>query len=354
MRDAASVAALRKALLDGTVDCIATHHLPHEFDSKVVEFEYARTGTTGLETAYSRHTYTLAPELSAEKTVDLFSRRARELFGLGQPVIAEGQPASLSLFDPAGRMQLEENTTRSKSKNSPFIGKELKGRVLGILNGGKIALHSPGITSSRCQQLESDPSPSLLYGSIASICLIALTFGTYKGGAQAFLGWIGTFMKYPILIAFAIAAALVEKKQNGGYLEFRAALKTCFSIFVLALTIQTLFAWLLLNVIDPHFKQLLLEGIPIRMVEAYRQLGVSEDQLNQALADQKGTDPFTFGRMFQGNRDTIIILHFLDRRTDRGDHSQKRDRSSPQTIESVTGDAQPGSGSGNLKTKTGS
>jgi hypothetical protein len=79
---------------------------------------------------------------------------------------------------------------------------------------------------------------------------------------------------------------------------------------VLALTVQTLFAWLLLNLIDPHFKQLLLEAIPLRMTEAYRQLGVSEQQLNQALADQKGTDPFTFGRMFQG-MGYNYILHFL-------------------------------------------
>jgi len=140
LRDKASVTALRKAILDGTVDCIASHHLPHEFDSKIVEFEYARPGMTSLETAYSV-VRTLLPELTPERTVDLFSRRARELFGLGQPVISEGQPASLSLFDPAGHMQLEENTTRSKSKNSPFIGKELKGRVLGILNGKKLVLN---------------------------------------------------------------------------------------------------------------------------------------------------------------------------------------------------------------------
>ena len=142
LRDTASVITLRKAILDGTVDCIASHHLPHEYDSKVVEFEYARPGMTGLETAWSV-VRTLLPELSTEKTVDLFSRRARELFGLGQPTIVEGQPASLSLFDPAGRMQLEEGTTRSKSKNSPFIGKELKGRVLGILNGDKLVLNEP-------------------------------------------------------------------------------------------------------------------------------------------------------------------------------------------------------------------
>ena len=140
LRDGASVTALRTAILDGTVDCIASHHLPHEFDSKVVEFEYARPGMSGLETAYAV-IRTLLPELSAERVYDLFGGRARELFGLEQPSIAEGQAVSLSLFDPAGHMQLEAGTTRSKSKNSPFFGKELKGRVLGILNGKKIFLN---------------------------------------------------------------------------------------------------------------------------------------------------------------------------------------------------------------------
>ncbi|HXB96385.1 MAG TPA: hypothetical protein VNU70_14535, partial [Puia sp.] len=135
LRDEPSVTALRMGVLDGTVDCIASHHLPHESDSKVVEFEYARPGMTGLETTYAI-LRTLLPGLSAEKTVDLLSRRPRELFGLALTPIGEGQPVSLSLFDPAGHMRLEESNTRSRSKNSPFMGKELKGRVLGILNGG--------------------------------------------------------------------------------------------------------------------------------------------------------------------------------------------------------------------------
>ena len=141
LRDAASVAALRKAIADGTVDCIASHHLPHEFDSKVVEFEYARPGMTGLETAYAI-VRTLLPELSAEKMVDLLSRRVREIFGMAQPSITEEQPAILSLFDPSGRTHLEGATTRSRSKNSPFIGKDLKGQVLGIVNGESIFLNN--------------------------------------------------------------------------------------------------------------------------------------------------------------------------------------------------------------------
>ena len=143
IRDAASVKTLRAAILDGTVDCIASHHLPHEKDSKVVEFEYARAGMTGLETAYAV-IRTILPELSPERTEALFSSQPRKIFGMEQPMIAEGQDSVLSFFDPAGKTILQAGTTRSKSKNSPFIGKELTGKVIGILNREKLVLNKSG------------------------------------------------------------------------------------------------------------------------------------------------------------------------------------------------------------------
>lgn len=140
LRDESSVRTLREAVLEGAVDCIASHHLPHEFDSKVVEFEYARPGMSSLETSYAV-LRTKLPELTAERTVDLLSYRPRELFGLPQPSIAEGQPAILSLFDPAGETRPEAGATKSKSRNSPFFGMTLRGRVLGIFNGDKLIVN---------------------------------------------------------------------------------------------------------------------------------------------------------------------------------------------------------------------
>lgn len=134
LRDEKSVRALREAVLDGTVDCIASHHFPHEFDSKVVEFEYARAGMTSLETVYTA-LRTQLPELTAERTVDLLSKNPRNLFGLEQPSVTEGQPASLSIFDPEGKSLLTAGSTRSRSKNSPFFERSLKGRVIGIVKG---------------------------------------------------------------------------------------------------------------------------------------------------------------------------------------------------------------------------
>jgi dihydroorotase len=142
LRDEPSVEILRKAVTEGLVDCISSHHLPHEFDSKVLEFEYAKNGMTGLETAYAV-VQTVLPDLTAERIADLFSFHPRKLFGLEQPGISEGQTAVLTFFDPKGQTIPQEKTTKSRSKNSPFFGRALQGRVAGILNGEKLSLNKP-------------------------------------------------------------------------------------------------------------------------------------------------------------------------------------------------------------------
>jgi dihydroorotase len=132
--------ALQDAIASGLIDCIASHHLPHEFDSKVVEFEYAKNGMTGLQTSFAVLNSAM-PDITPERWVELLSVNPRKLFGLDTATIREGNNASLTLFDPAKKWVLEEKNILSKSRNTPFIGKELTGKVIGIINKNKALLH---------------------------------------------------------------------------------------------------------------------------------------------------------------------------------------------------------------------
>jgi dihydroorotase len=134
------VDALRSAVADGTIDCIATHHLPHEYDSKVLEFEYAKYGMTGLETAYAV-LQASAPEVQQQKWVELLSMNPRKIFNLPIAQVERGSQACLTLFDPSASWTYGENQIQSKSKNSPFIEKKLIGKTLGIINGDKLFLN---------------------------------------------------------------------------------------------------------------------------------------------------------------------------------------------------------------------
>lgn len=133
LRTKSDVEILRQAVLDGTIDCIASHHLPHEYDSKVLEFEYAKYGMTGLETTYAA-IKTILPALTESRWVELVSSNPRKIFGLPAPVIQKDAPACITVFEPGTPVNITTASFLSKSKNSAFTGKTLQGRVKGIIN----------------------------------------------------------------------------------------------------------------------------------------------------------------------------------------------------------------------------
>lgn len=131
--------ALLAAIHEGVIDCIASHHHPQEWDSKTCEFEYARYGMIGLETAFG---VAGAVGITAEEWVNLSSINPRKIFRLPDISIQEGRPADITLFHPGVKYRFEERQIRSKSKNSPFVGRELVGSVVGIINGEHVLLNN--------------------------------------------------------------------------------------------------------------------------------------------------------------------------------------------------------------------
>jgi dihydroorotase len=129
--------ALQKAVQEGLVDCIASHHLPQNWDNKVCEFEYAKSGMTGLQTSFPA-VNSILPDLTEEQIVALFSSNARKIFAIPATNINVGSQAELTLFSKSGTTTLTTTNNKSKSVNSAFLKKELKGKVLGIFHKGII------------------------------------------------------------------------------------------------------------------------------------------------------------------------------------------------------------------------
>lgn len=133
--------ALQKAIGDGSIDCIASHHIPQDKDHKIVEFEYAKNGIIGLETTYAAINSVL-PEVSQERWVELLAINPRKVLGIEVPTITEGNVASLTFFKPDESWVYEKEMIKSRCQNSPFIGKTFKGKPIGIFNNNQLILNT--------------------------------------------------------------------------------------------------------------------------------------------------------------------------------------------------------------------
>lgn len=138
LRTKEDLAVLKQALLDGTVDCFATHHLPQDTDQKIVEFEYAHFGMTGLETSFGV-IRTCFPELGLDQAIELLTIKPRALFQLPAVSLNKNSEAVITLFLPEQKWTVERG--HSKSANTPFTGRQLTGRPVGIINKDKVFLN---------------------------------------------------------------------------------------------------------------------------------------------------------------------------------------------------------------------
>lgn len=138
-RSQEDIEALRTGLEDGTIDVLVSDHNPQDEESKNLEFDVADFGIIGLETAFSvANTYS---NLSIEKIIEKLTSSPRKLLRLKNVSIKEGNQANLSIFDPSQEWIYESRNIQSKSKNSPFIDKKLRGKVKAVINKDKVFIN---------------------------------------------------------------------------------------------------------------------------------------------------------------------------------------------------------------------
>jgi len=141
LRSAADREAILVALADGTVDAIATDHAPHAAHEKQVEFERAAFGITGLETALALAITKLHREhkISLARIVELFTAGPARVFDLrGRGSLGRGSFADVTIFDPKARWKFDAANSHSLSRNTPFDGYQLTGKVIATIVRGNI------------------------------------------------------------------------------------------------------------------------------------------------------------------------------------------------------------------------
>lgn len=126
--------ALIKALKEGTIDAICSNHRPLDQEAKQLEFDLADPGSTSLQTFYPA-LLQLSKELPIDTLIEKLVNGPRMVFNMSPICIKEGQLAKLTLMDPDASWTLDNQTNLSKSRNSPFWNKSLKGKIIGTVNG---------------------------------------------------------------------------------------------------------------------------------------------------------------------------------------------------------------------------
>ena len=144
LRSNEDVEALRKALKDNTINCIATDHAPHSVDEKNCEYDKAAFGIVGLETALALGVTTLVEGgyLTPMELIEKMTINPANVLGIEKGDISVGKIADIAIVDADTLYNIDVNTFKSKGKNTPFDGYEVKGKVLYTIVGGKVVVEN--------------------------------------------------------------------------------------------------------------------------------------------------------------------------------------------------------------------
>ncbi|MFH1825819.1 MAG: dihydroorotase [bacterium] len=142
LRSKADVKAIIRGLKDGTIDVIATDHAPHNVEVKNVEFNQAAFGLVGLETALALVLTKLveSKELTLKKAIEKMTVGPAKVLGLSKGSLKIGTSADVIIVDPQAEWQVDASQFASKSRNTPFNGWKLKGKVFYTIVGGKVVV----------------------------------------------------------------------------------------------------------------------------------------------------------------------------------------------------------------------
>lgn len=132
--------ALIEGLIDNTIDCLCSNHTPWDTEAKNLEFPYAEFGLSGLETAWPMAAALHAPHWGIDTWVEKIALAPRRILGLELPEIKTGSAADLTFFHPEMEWACSEKSLFSKGVNNPFIGKKVKGKVVGMVRGSHFYL----------------------------------------------------------------------------------------------------------------------------------------------------------------------------------------------------------------------
>jgi dihydroorotase len=143
LRSQTDLEAIIDGLRDGTIDAIATDHAPHHANEKMLEFDHAPNGIIGLETAVSLTMDRLVHSngrgvIPLSRMVELLSTGPARIFKLDRGTLKAGAVADVTIFDPNKKIKIDASKFQSKSRNTPFGGRELKGAPVATIVGGRV------------------------------------------------------------------------------------------------------------------------------------------------------------------------------------------------------------------------
>jgi dihydroorotase len=140
LRGAEDIDTLKKGLVDGAIDCIASDHAPHHYDEKEAAFADAPNGIIGLETSFpvSYTEMVVSKAMTLSKLIERMSVAPAKILGIPGGSLAKGSPADVTVLDIKTTWTIDKYKFYSKSRNTPFHGRKVTGRAVATIVGGRI------------------------------------------------------------------------------------------------------------------------------------------------------------------------------------------------------------------------